>query len=197
MEEKNIPTVEELQAQLLAFQTSLQEKEAKLIELQTALDEDKKAAFEKRDAAKAAERDALIKQGKTEEALTQLLNQFEEYKKQYNDTAFKPIKEKAEKYDQYVNQTKQELLDQLPEELKETFKDMDLEKIKSVVRVVKKEENNIEIDKTKNNTPKTSQLKGKKWAEMTTEERNSLTETDPELARQKIKEYTKEKYVKS
>lgn len=175
-------TPEEIQAKIESLEKTLADREAKITELSSSLDEDKKEMIRKREEAKEAERKALEEQSKFQELYLKMKKEHEEYKSQYAPDKFETLEKQI---NNMIKAQKEKLLSAIPEEDRELFIDLDVEKLEKLV--AKLGSPTVGVD---HGTGRTQPASGsKKWADMSDKERIDISNSDPKKAKELMREF--------
>jgi chromosome segregation ATPase len=134
---------------------------------------------ESRQKAKEREQKALEEQGQYKtvselqaEELKKLKADIEEKTKAIQ--SLESVKAKADAYDAWTTKRRAELLETLPEETRKTFESESVEKLEEIVKLINPDKGGSHKGA---GVPPKANGAGKKWAEMTNEERRRNMET--------------------
>jgi hypothetical protein len=178
--------VEELQTKLTALENALKEKESKITELNSALDTDRKDLIRKRDEAKESERKSLEENEKFQQLYLNTKKDLEEYKTQFSADKYSTMEKQI---NDMIKAQKDRLMSAIPEEDRELFEDMPIEKLEKLV--TKLGQSTVGVD---NGTGRTQTSTGtKKWADMGDKERIDLANSDPKKAKELMKVFFADK----
>jgi uncharacterized coiled-coil DUF342 family protein len=171
--------------------TEVNELKARLAKLEG----EAKKAFEKRDTERQRAKEEAEKAAEYGKVIDLLKEEISDFKTRYNDDEISKYKTAAEKYEQYVTKTREDLLSRLPEDKREKWSTLDIDMLQDVVDSISDKKKNIPLvdgSKHKINPDGTS----KKWADLSQDERNTISDSDPALAKKLIAEYIKERNTK-
>lgn len=171
--------------------TEVNELKARLAKLEG----EAKKAFEKRDTERQRAKEEAEKAAEYGKVIDFLKEEISDLKTRYNDDEISKYKTAAEKYEQYVTKTREDLLSRLPEDKREKWSTLDIDMLQDVVDSISDKKKNIPLvdgSKHKTNPDGTS----KKWADLSQDERNTISDSDPALAKKLIAEYIKERNTK-
>lgn len=171
--------------------TEVNELKARLAKLEG----EAKKAFEKRDTERQRAKEEAEKAAEYGKVIDFLKEEISDLKTRYNDDEISKYKTAAEKYEQYVTKTREDLLSRLPEDKREKWSTLDIDMLQDVVDSISDKKKNIPLvdgSKHKINPDGTS----KKWADLSQDERNTISDSDPALAKKLIAEYIKERNTK-
>lgn len=171
--------------------TEVNELKARLAKLEG----EAKKAFEKRDTERQRAKEEAEKAAEYGKVIDLLKEEISDLKTRYNDDEISKYKTAAEKYEQYVTKTREDLLSRLPEDKREKWSTLDIDMLQDVVDSISDKKKNIPLvdgSKHKTNPDGTS----KKWADLSQDERNTISDSDPALAKKLIAEYIKERNTK-